>query len=253
MTMRCYIPVIGILGFIFGCCITVIIAIICLPSNHYWPSVYEDRSHYLHDVVFNNNFTYRSALFLYQNSFSSTNKTYKTEEQYLTLKANMLCYSIERETDDEDHARMIISTWARHCDKFVMFYTSRSLLDKLKPQYLNSEQTRLIYVDSRNSTIGTLLRTLQLYIPEYHWFTYVPAKVFLIPNNLKYFLLATKMDHKRVAFLGKPDIGRLFATWQISEESPLAISSRAILTALKTDSTSCFQDDIEGERVRLCN
>lgn len=215
-----------------------------MPASQFWPSVYENRLFYL-QALESENFTYLSAVFLYNSSLKHT-LTYDTESRYLATKARILCYSIEQEADDETHASLILATWAEHCDRTIMFYTSPRLLDKLMPSTKSSERIDLVYVDPSNSTIGALLAVLQKHLTTYSWFIYVPSKVFLLPDNLKYHLAASTIDPQTVAFLGKPKIDRLFGTWRVSDTSPLAMSARAISVA--TSTPSCNYDSIQGEQ-----
>ena len=242
-----YISFICALGFVFGCCLTVIFFILLLPAdNFFWPSVYENRLNYLKDAILTDSYIYRSGLYMYQNSLLNVSRQYDREEVYLSKKAAMLCYSVEQEADDETHASLIITTWAQHCDKTIMFYTSSDLLKKLHPRFIHSDKISLVYVNSHNSTIGTLMNTLKVYIPNYNWFVYVPAKVFLLPDNLKYYLAASDVQPDHVAFLGKPYVGKLFGSWEVSDSSPIAMSMQAIKAALNLASSSCNGDNIQG-------
>lgn len=243
------VPCIGILGFLFGCCITVIIALIFIPANEFWPSTYENRLYYVEELTVKYKFIYRSAFSTFNKSASRVNRTFESEEDHLRLRAKMLCYSVEQEADDETHASLILATWAQHCDKTIMFYTSPRLLDKLHPLHLRTTPIELVYVDPSNSTIGTLVRELSKHTNTYKWFTYVPSKVFLIPNNLKYYLVASQIDPKNVTFSGKPLTGKLFGTWAVSDQSPLAMTAGAINLTAKINDPGCFSENIQGKRL----
>ncbi|XP_067935333.1 uncharacterized protein [Watersipora subatra] len=239
--MRCP-SIITLLGFLFGCCITVIFALLVIPSEKTWPSIYEDRLGYLQELVMTYNYTFRSGRYMYDSS--AADRAYDTEEDYLTRRAKMLCYSIGAEADDATHISVIIRTWTQHCDLTLIFHDDLLSLQKSLPQELFANKIKLIYVNSGNSTIGVLLKTLNAYLREYSWFTYVPSRVFLLPNNLKYFLLSANADPHQAIFVGKPHVGKLFGYWEVSEESPLAISVQAVSVASNTAS-SCFSDDIQ--------
>lgn len=235
------------MGFLFGCCLTVIITVLFLPAREFWPSTYEDRQQYIKDITLKNNFSYHSELSRFNLAQVDSNNTYETEGDYLNQKARLLCYSIEQEADDETHAAIVVSTWARYCDRMIMFYTSPRFTNKIKSVYIEIAVIKLVYIDPSNSTIGTLIKELSKEADSYNWFVYVPPKVYLLPNNLKYYLVASKIDPKSVAFSGRPDIGLFFGDWSVSVRSPLAISTGAILYANKVHpANSCFKDNIQG-------
>lgn len=244
------IPVLGILGFVFGSCITIIITLIFIPASEFWPSSYEDRVVYTREIMLNYNFSFLPTL-LRLNKTATTNKTFVIEEEYLRQRASILCYSIEEEMDDLKHARLILDTWSAHCDHMIMFYTNYRFMETLHPKYKppHKSTVELVYLSSHNSTIKSLFSVLQKHLQTYQWFTYVPPKVFLIPNNLRYFLVSSKLNSKEITFSGKPDISRLTGTWAVSMKSPLTMSNGAITKAMNKNDASCLNDYIQGKFV----
>lgn len=238
------IPVLGILGFLFGCCITVIITLLFIPAREFWPSIYEDRLSYTRQLTLHDNFTFLPSLLRLNQTVQ--NKTYITESDYLKKKAAILCYSIEQEADDEAHARLILDTWAQHCDKTIMFYTSPRFYEKLKPKYKESSTIQIVYIDPSNSTIQSLFGVLEKHMKSYQWFAYVPSKVFLMPDNLRYYLVSSKLDPRTVVFAGRPDISRLTGTWAVSLKSPLLMSVGAVSEAMNKRDSNCLSENIQG-------
>lgn len=241
------IPVLGILGFIFGSCITIIITLLFIPAREFWPSSYEDRVGYIREITRNHGFNFVPTL-------KRLNKTvpdesFLTEGDYLKERAAILCYSIEQEADNEKHAQMILDTWGKHCNHMIMFHTNVRFMETLHPKYKppHSKSVELVYIGSSNSTIRSLFSTLHKHLDKYHWFTYVPPKVYLMPDNLRYFLVSSRLNPKDVTFSGRPDISKLTGTWAVSMKSPLTMSKGAIAAAMDTNDESCLNDYIQGE------
>jgi len=250
MSMLPRIPLISLLGFGFGCCLAVIIAILFIPANNFWPSTNENRLVYLQDLIVKYHFSYLESLQMYKWHMNSQvrNISYETEIDYLRRRVRILCYCIEEEADDETHASLMVTTWGMHCDKTIMFYSSSNLISKIHPRYIRQGVLDLVYVDYTNSTMTTLLDILKSHVHSYEYFTYVPPYVFLIPDNLRYYLLSSKIDPDSIAFSGRPDFDKLFGSWSISESSPLAISRGAVVFALNSDNTKsfCHRESIQG-------
>lgn len=245
----------GVAGCILGVFITMTLKFICMPSSHnHWPSYVENPQYYMENMWKDAGYTYRNGKDLY--NLSLHGKKFEDEATFLRSHVQLLCYSVDIEMDDIKHIIVILQTWARYCDSMLLFYSNPEVIAQLNKSGTNLvDSVKLVfYVTGKNDTIKSLLEYTKPMLSGFDWVVYVPANVYLIPGNLRYYIQATAElnDHQRLTFLGKPHVAKLTGTWSLSDESPLVISRAAIVHAFKHLDSNCFHDNLSGRRGLVC-
>lgn len=246
MNPRMFIPWSGICGCIIGVCIAALLKIMLIPaSRNSWPSYVESRYWYLRALTKSKepNYSYKSEKHLY---LSGSN--FEDEADFLSAHVRLLCYAVDVDSENTEQMNFILLSWARHCERTLLFYSNHADEDRIKKDVNFEKTVELVYYDSdKNATMTHLLNFLKPLISQFDWFVYVPADVYLIPSNLRYFIKATEKNHREMEFLGRPNIAKLSGLWSLSDDSPLVISRKAILQASSKPHSNCLRDSMNGK------
>lgn len=247
MNHRLSIPWSGIFGCVIGVFIATILKVMLIPATRdYWPSYMENRNLYMQALLKDANYSYRSEKDLYRLSQSA--EDFRDEAEYLSLHVRLLCYSVDIDSENAEHMNLILRTWAKYCEKTVMFYNNHNTEEEIKKDIKVGGNVELVYYElGKNHTMSAFLDFVKPIVSQFDWFVYVPADVYLIPDNLRYYIKATESGHRTVEFLGRPDIAKLSGLWSLSDDSPLVVSRGAILQASRNLDSNCLYDSLSGK------
>lgn len=237
-----------LLGFATGCLMSVTLKYLVLPHvNRTWPSLHEDLIGYYGKLTKMENYDFVPGKHLLLNNSTDI----LGEEWFINRQVKIICFSVGMDISNPEHVVYIITSWARYCDKTYIFVAQRKVFELIRQKNIKpASNIQLLYIDSTNSTFRTAVNTFVKGQEAYSWVVYVPSYVFLIAENLKYFLISCNADPQVTVFIGKPHVARLTGQWSLSDRSPLIISQGA-LKRITADTKSCQGYRLDGSSCPL--
>lgn len=233
-----------LLGFVVGCLLSLTLKYFVLPHiGKPWPSLYEDLTGYYSKLTTAEGYGYVSG----RDRFFKHDSEGLDEEWFINRRVKILCFSVDMDVSKPEHVLYIIKSWAQYCDKTYIFVSHAKVFELIRMKNIKPASTiELIRIDSSNSTFPTAINRFISEKDTYSWVVYVPSYVFLIAQNLKYFLIACNADPQLTVFIGKPYVSSLSGQWSLSDRSPLVISLGA-LKKIAQDTDSCLNYRLDGE------
>lgn len=225
--------------FLLGFSIGAVIAILLFLSKNFNVNGNEFIYRFPSKNVNNNLFSVKTEFLTQGNDYNKHfwNKKTNFKPNY---NSNILCVIF---SSDLSKSFAASKTWARHCDNYHFFAMDDGVTDIAELKYL--PVTTLKPKHSWDFLCNTILYIYRLYRRKLQWVIFVHDNVFVIPENLRYYVIYK--DFTKPYYLG--DLSFFWSIHYNTAEAGFVLSKGAIkLLVKKFNSTK--QCEISGKHWR---